>query len=106
MSDILTVDEIAQHLKIPKSAVYRMVERHEIPCVRLGRLIRFRTLDIEDWLSKKVNSSPTKCVKSKDVAQGNAMKWAKGIVDSLAPVCYSAGSGKPNKQPQEGGVDV
>jgi excisionase family DNA binding protein len=34
------VDEVAVLLRISRNAAYDMVERGEIPCVRLGRLIR------------------------------------------------------------------
>ena len=46
---LLTVDEVAQILRVPKSWVYSHLD--QLPVVRLGRYIRFRRSDIEDFLA-------------------------------------------------------
>lgn len=47
---ILTIKELARILQISVSQVYKLVERNEIPCYRIGRAIRFDYEDIEEWL--------------------------------------------------------
>jgi excisionase family DNA binding protein len=42
---LVTVKEVAQHLHVPVSWVYTKAERDEIPCVRVGRYVRF---DLEE----------------------------------------------------------
>ena len=46
---LLTVDEVAQILRVPKSWVYSHLDL--LPTVRLGRYIRFRSTDIEDFVA-------------------------------------------------------
>jgi len=46
---LLTVDEVAQILRVPRSWVYSHLDL--LPTVRLGRYIRFRSTDIEDFVA-------------------------------------------------------
>jgi excisionase family DNA binding protein len=53
--DILTPDELATRLKVPKSWVYektrsRSRNRNPLPCLRLGRYIRFDWARVVEWL--------------------------------------------------------
>jgi len=52
--DILTPEEVAARLKVPESWVYEKTRarcRNPIPCMRLGRYIRFDWQNIIKWLS-------------------------------------------------------
>ena len=40
-SDILTVDETAELLKIPRSSVYKLAQKGKIPAKKVGRHWRF-----------------------------------------------------------------
>jgi excisionase family DNA binding protein len=46
-SDVMTATEVAKLLALPKSTVYELARRGELPCARLGRTIRFVREDIE-----------------------------------------------------------
>lgn len=48
--DILTAAQVAQLLSLPKSTVYALAKRGELPSARLGRTIRFVRDDIETRL--------------------------------------------------------
>jgi excisionase family DNA binding protein len=50
---ILTVDEIADYLKIPRSTIYKLVREGKIPAQKIGRHWRFRKEAIVHWLEKK-----------------------------------------------------
>jgi excisionase family DNA binding protein len=53
---LMTVRELADYLSITESTVYKMVNRQEIPSVRLGqngRTLRFRREEIEAWLRNR-----------------------------------------------------
>ena len=57
--DILTIDELSEYLKIPKSTVYKLCQEGKIPGQKVGRHWRFRRETIDQWLdekSKKTNS--------------------------------------------------
>jgi predicted DNA-binding transcriptional regulator AlpA len=58
-SEILTVPELAQWLKVSRRSIYEMTasrgqQRHEIPLpiLRLPVGLRFRRSDIEAWLNR------------------------------------------------------
>ena len=50
---ILTVDEISDYLKIPKSTIYKLVREGKIPAQKIGRHWRFRKEAIDRWLENK-----------------------------------------------------
>lgn len=45
--DLLTVTEVAEKLKVPRSTIYRLVAREQLRAMKIGkRSIRFRISDI------------------------------------------------------------
>ncbi len=52
--DILTPEELAARLKVPDSWVYEKTRgrcRNPIPCLRLGRYVRFNWVAVATWLT-------------------------------------------------------
>lgn len=47
---MLTAIEVAQYLRVHVMTVYRMVQRGEMPAVRVGSRWRFRREHIDRWL--------------------------------------------------------
>jgi excisionase family DNA binding protein len=45
--DVMTACEVADVLALPKSTVYELARRGELPCARLGRTVRFLRDDVE-----------------------------------------------------------
>ena len=52
LGDILTIDELAIYLKIPKSTLYKLVREGNIPSQKVGRHWRFRKAGIDRWLEE------------------------------------------------------
>jgi len=52
---IMTTEEVAKYLKIPKSTVYILAQDGKIPCQKVGRHWRFRRETIDNWLDKEKN---------------------------------------------------
>lgn len=59
MSEILTISELAEWLKLTKGQVYTMCGarsrarmEHPLPVLKLNSNIRFRRQDVESWLEK------------------------------------------------------
>lgn len=50
---LLTLPELAAHLRIDRATVYRLLQRRElpIPILRLGRSPRVRSTDVERYLA-------------------------------------------------------
>jgi nitrogen PTS system EIIA component len=52
--EILTIRQLAEYLMVSEKTVYRMLDRNELPAVRVGAQWRFRRQDIDSWLSEEV----------------------------------------------------
>jgi excisionase family DNA binding protein len=50
-SDILTVDETAVLLKIPRSSVYKLAQQGKIPAQKVGRHWRFYRPKLVKWVA-------------------------------------------------------
>ncbi len=49
---ILTAPEVAEYLKISKAKIYYLINRRELPHIRLGRNVRILEGDLIEWLKK------------------------------------------------------
>ncbi len=47
---VMTVEDIATYLRIPKSSVYKLAREGRIPCQKVGRHWRFHREAIDRWL--------------------------------------------------------
>ena len=52
-SDILTVDELQQYLKIPRPTIYTLAQQGRIPAAKIGRHWRFQRSTINQWLREQ-----------------------------------------------------
>lgn len=50
MPDLLTTKQLAEYLQISERSVYRLLERGEIPAVKVGAQWRFRQSAVDEWL--------------------------------------------------------
>ena len=52
----LTVQDVAEILKIAKNTVYELIKRGEINSYKVGRKVRFTLSDVEDYIkNNKIN---------------------------------------------------
>ena len=56
--ELLTVVEAARMLRISRNLAYGLVAEHQIPFVRLGRVIRVPRAALEQWVQQKASQSP------------------------------------------------
>jgi excisionase family DNA binding protein len=54
ISDILTVEEAAELLKIPRSSVYKLAQEGKIPAKKVGRHWRFHRPTLMRWISGQI----------------------------------------------------
>ena len=45
--------DVARHIKSSVSWVYKAAERGEVPCVRLGAMLRFNPASVRTWLQSR-----------------------------------------------------
>lgn len=50
MPELMTLEELADYLRVTRKTIYRLTERHGIPSTRVGRLWRFDKGEIDAWL--------------------------------------------------------
>ena len=55
-NEVLTVSEVAEYLRVNPQTVYRKAKAGELPVVRIGRAIRFRRAELEEWMKSEVAS--------------------------------------------------
>ena len=60
MSEILTVDELADYLKMSPAKIYHMAQRGELPAAKIGAHWRFRKDLIDNWLLQHIDSATAK----------------------------------------------
>lgn len=54
---LLTAVQVAELLSVPKTRVWSMSRRGEIPTVRIGsREVRYRREDIDAWIARRTSS--------------------------------------------------
>ena len=51
--DVMTLNEVAAYLRIPRSTVYKLVREGRIPGQKIGRQWRFRRAVVENWLGPR-----------------------------------------------------
>jgi len=50
---LLTVIQVSSYLQISVKTLYQYVYKRLIPFVKVGRLVRFRATEIEQWLQNQ-----------------------------------------------------
>jgi excisionase family DNA binding protein len=51
LPDILSLEQLAEYLNLPKSTVYRQARSGRLPGKKVGRQWRFRKQTIDEWLA-------------------------------------------------------
>ena len=52
MANVLTLEEVADYLRVHPSTVYRLLKKREIPAFKVGCDWRFNLESIDHWRSK------------------------------------------------------
>ena len=55
---LLTVRELAEYVRVNPFTVYRWVEQNRIPHLRVGRTLRFRLEDIDEFMRERGHKKP------------------------------------------------
>jgi excisionase family DNA binding protein len=55
---LLTPEEVSKLLRVSKRSLYELLRRDTgLPVVRLGRAVRFRSIDVEQWIETRAKES-------------------------------------------------
>ena len=53
MSELMTLSEVADYLRVTQKTIYRLLEQGKIPATKVGRQWRFQKKSIDEWLNKQ-----------------------------------------------------
>ncbi|MBI1368227.1 MAG: helix-turn-helix domain-containing protein [Planctomycetes bacterium] len=56
--EIMTMDELAEYLKISKSTLYKLAVENKLPGTKIGKRWRFHKDAIDEWV-KRGSGAPT-----------------------------------------------
>lgn len=51
---IMNAEEVSRWLRIPKSTLYKLCSKGDMPCTKIGRHWRFKKVVLETWFERKV----------------------------------------------------
>lgn len=51
----MTMEEIAEYLKVSKETIYKMAQKKELPASKVGNQWRFNKKTVDEWLATKSN---------------------------------------------------
>ena len=54
MAELMTVQEVADYLRVTDKTIYRLLKRGKIPAARVGRQWRFDRAAIDEWLHQNL----------------------------------------------------
>jgi len=55
-NQILTVEEVAEFLKVHSSTIYKLLKHRQIPAFRVGADWRFHSAQIEEWVKSRTRA--------------------------------------------------
>lgn len=56
-SEILTIKEVAEYLKVTDRTIYRLANKGEIPAFKVGNTWRFERARIAEWMSNQAKNT-------------------------------------------------
>ncbi|MBL7016064.1 MAG: PTS sugar transporter subunit IIA [Kiritimatiellales bacterium] len=86
--DIMTIEEVAEYLRVSERTVYDWAQKGQLPGGKLGTTWRFKRTDIENWVNRQLGASSAPAA-----APGNGL-----LSKLLTPerVVFLEGGGKEN----------
>jgi excisionase family DNA binding protein len=56
----VSVDRVAAHLGVARDSIYRWIERKGFPAHRVGRLLRFKLSEVDQWVTTGGGARPAR----------------------------------------------
>jgi excisionase family DNA binding protein len=70
-NEILTIDEVAEYLRLTPQTIYRWAQEKRIPAVKLGKEWRFRRSIIDRWFDDQLLGSDSRFAHLKDATSAS-----------------------------------
>lgn len=56
-TSLLTLDDLSAYLQLSKSSLYKLVQKGEVPGLKVGKHWRFRKETIDRWIARNEQES-------------------------------------------------
>jgi excisionase family DNA binding protein len=103
-SGFLNIQEIASYLGIKVSTIYSLVERKGIPHYRVGRLVRFKKPEIDQWMERQKEPAVDIKIEARRVVahlkgrpSSDVNRIVKKAVEDNKKKVYTPPHGKPDQ---------
>ena len=53
MTQLIGIKEMAEKLAVPVSWLYERTRNNKIPCIRVGKYLRFQETEVWEWLKQQ-----------------------------------------------------
>jgi len=53
LTGVMTLQEVADYLRVGRATIHRLLKRNEIPAFKIGRRWRFKVEEIDKWYSSR-----------------------------------------------------
>lgn len=104
VSGFLKIQEIAGYLGIKVSTIYSLVERKGIPHYKVGRLVRFKKFEIDEWMAGQKEPVVDVKVEARRVIRSlqrrpnlDVDRIVKKAIDGARRKGYTSRYGKPDQ---------
>lgn len=92
MPDLLTAQQLAEYLQLSKRTIYRLVDSHKIPAVRVGGQWRFPKSAVDYWLDLRLREFDTPELHAMEAdAAGPPLALSEAVSEFNALVRLDAG---------------
>lgn len=55
LTEFMTIEEVAEYLRVPVSSMYKLAQQGKIPASKVGRHWRFRREFIDRWINDQAH---------------------------------------------------
>lgn len=59
MHEIMTIEEVAEYLRVSERTVYDWAQKGDLPGGKLGTTWRFKRSDVENWVNSRISTQST-----------------------------------------------
>ena len=99
----ISIDDLSEYLGVKKTTLYSFVESGDLPHYRFGRLIRFKTEEVDAWTEAHREGSIDSNRKGKETFRGSrgtridVDQLVRRSIESVKSRGYTPSHGKPDQ---------
>ena len=64
MHEIMTIEEVAEYLRVSERTVYDWAQKGDLPGGKLGTTWRFKREDVENWVDSRLSKKSAPAISS------------------------------------------